>query len=256
MRETPDAGESVKTTEKSFDILEYLLDSDGAQLTELADKLGMAKSTTHRHLQTLHERECVVEEDGEYHVSLRLLEFGEQARNRKDAYELVMAKVDELAKETEERVQFIVEEHGRGVYVYRATGEHAVQTDLGIGKRIPLHSIAAGKAILAHLPEERVEEIIERQGLESITDNTLISRDELYEEFETIQEHGYSINNQENVAGLRAVGVPIRTRDGGVLGAVSVSGPTNRIKGERFEETLPDLLLGTANEVELNIAYA
>ena len=248
--------DTVKTTERAIDILEYLLEHDSARLTDIAADLGLAKSTTHRHLQTLYNREYVVKEDERYYLSLRYLEFGEQARNRKEAYGLVQSKVDDLAEQTAERVQFIVEEHGKGVYVYRATGERAVQTDPGLGKRVELHSIAAGKAILAQLPEQRVNEILERHGLRKLTAQTLSSREELFIELDEIREKGYSINNQENVKGLRAIGVPIRERDGSVLGAVSISGPTNRIKGERFEDEIPDLLLGTANELELNIAYA
>jgi DNA-binding IclR family transcriptional regulator len=256
MSNVNDTQDTVKTTETAFGILEHLLAADGARLTELASELGIAKSTAHRHLQTLYRREYVVREGDEFYVSLRFLEFGEQARGRKDAFSIIKGKVEELATETEERVQFIVEEHGRGVYVHRATGENAVQTDPGIGKRIALHSIAAGKAILAHLPDERVHEIVDRHGLEAVTDNTISDADVLFDDLEAIRDRGYATNNQENVKGLRAIGVPIRERDGGVIGAISVSGPTNRIKGPRLSEELPDLLLGTANELELNIAYS
>jgi DNA-binding IclR family transcriptional regulator len=256
MSTPPKARDTVKTTETAFGILEYLLEADGARITELADDLGLAKSTAHRHLQTLYKREYVVREGDAYYVSLRFLEYGEQARNRKPEYSLVKKNVREIAEQTEERVQFIVEEHGRGVYVYRGAGEHAVQTDPGIGKRIPLHSTAAGKAIMAHLPEDRVHEIIDQHGLTNVTDKTISDPSVLFEDLTTIRDRGYAINDQENVKGLRAIGVPIRERDGGVIGAISVSGPTNRIKGDRFSEEIPDLLLGSANELELNIAYS
>ncbi|WP_255197410.1 IclR family transcriptional regulator [Halorarius litoreus] len=247
---------TVKTADTAFSILEKVLEADGATITQLAAELGMAKSTVHRHLQTLYEREYVVREGDTYHVSLRFLEFGEHARTRNKGYRLVKEKVEQLAEETEERVQFIVEEHGYGVYVYRATGSRGVQTDPGIGKRIPLHAIAAGKAILAYLPTEQVETILEKRGLPGITANTTTDREALFRNLETIRRDGFSVNNQENVEGLRAIGVPIKDKDGSVLGALSISGPTHRMKGEWFEDELPNLLLGTANELELNIAYA
>lgn len=247
---------TVKTAGTAFSILEALLEADGATITQLAEELGMAKSTVHRHLMTLYEREYVVREDDVYCISLRFLEFGEHARTRNKGYQLIKAKVEQLAEETEERVQFIVEEHGYGVYVYRATGSRGVQTDPGIGKRIQLHSIAAGKAILAFLPAEQTEAIIDRRGLPAITSNTTTDCETLLRELERIREKGFSVNNQENVNGLRAVGVPVKDKDGSVLGALSISGPTHRMKGEWFEQELPNLLLGTANELELNIAYA
>lgn len=246
----------VSTVDTAFDILEILLARDGASLTVLAKELGLAKSTVHRHLQTLRYRRYVVRGDDSYYVSFRFLEFGKYAQNRKKGYHLAKEKVAELATETDERAQFIVEEHGQAVYVHRETGSHPVRTDPGIGKRIPLHAISAGKAILAHLPVENVEAIFDQNGLPAMTEHTKTDRTELFEEFERIREHGYSVNKQENVKGLHAIGTPVRDETGDILGALSVSGPTHRMNGEWFEEELPNLLLGTANELELNIAHS
>jgi DNA-binding IclR family transcriptional regulator len=246
----------VSTVDTTFDILEILLARNGASLTELARELGLAKSTVHRHLQTLHHRKYVVRENNSYYVSFRFLEFGKHTQNRKKGYQMAKEKVEELAIETDERAQFIIEEHGQAVYVHRETGSHAVQTDPGIGKRIPLYATSAGKAILTHLPDERVEEIFDQNGLLAMTEHTKTDREKLFEEFERIRERGYSVNKQENVEGLHAIGTPVRDGTGDILGALSVSGPTHRMNGEWFEEELPNLLLGTANELELNIAHS
>lgn len=247
---------TVKTTETVFAILNALQDLDGAGVTELATHLGLAKSTMHRHLSTLAQTGYVVKEDDMYHISLRFLNLGEYAKNRKQAYILAESKVSELAKETEERVQFIVEEHGQAIYVHRAIGARAVETDPGIGNEVPVHAIAAGKAILAHLPGKNVSRIIERHGLPTLTPNTITDTEELFDRLEMIREQGYSVNDQEHITGLKAVGVPIQEPDGTVIGAFSISGPAHRMKGAWFKEELPDLLLGTANELELNIAHA
>ncbi|WP_266082354.1 IclR family transcriptional regulator [Haladaptatus caseinilyticus] len=246
----------VSTVNTAFEILEVLHEREGASLTTLADELDLAKSTVHRHLQTLHHRKYVVCEKNRYHLSLRFLEFGEHGQTRKKGYSMAEEKVRELAEKTGERAQFLVEEHGETVYVHRETGSNAVLTDPGIGKRIPLHMTSAGKAILAHLPKERVERIFDRYGLVSATEYTETDPEVLFEEFERIRERGYSINRQENVKGLHALGTVIRDGNGTILGAISVSGPGNRLKGPFFEEELPNLLLGTANELELNIAHA
>lgn len=245
----------VSSVETSFSILEALKEEDGARVTELADSLSLAKSTVHRHLQTLLRNEAIVKEGDVYYVGLKFLEFGEYTRSRKEAFDLIETKVSELAEETQERVQFLVEEHGRTVYVYRETGQNAVRTDPGIGKRTNIHASAAGKAVLAHMPETRVEEIIERRGLPAMTEHTITEPDSLLADLEQVRERGYSMNNQENLEGLRAVGVPVRSDDGAVLGGLSVSGPTYRFNGERIEEGIPNLLLGAANELELNIKH-
>lgn len=246
----------VKTTETAFRIIELLKEENGMGLTELARELDLAKSTIHRHLSTLTDLEYVTREDDVYRTGLRFLEIGEQTRTRSDAYHLAQEKVSDLAAETEERCQFVVEEYGKGVYLFRETGARAVHTDSEIGKRIPIHATAAGKAILASLSDERIHEIIDQRGLPAVTEHTTTDETELWAELEEIRDRGYSINVEENTSGLRATGVPVQYESGEPIGALSVSGPTHRFQGTLFEETLPNLLLGTANELELNIQYS
>ncbi|WIV68655.1 IclR family transcriptional regulator [Natrialbaceae archaeon AArc-T1-2] len=164
-------------------------------------------------------------------------------------------KVKELAMETNERAQFIVEEFGYGIYLHMETGDNAVETDVRIGKMASLHTTSAGKAILAHLPEEQVMRIVDRYGLSKRTENTITDPDALLEELETIRDRGYAYNDGERITGMRAVGVPITDVEDDVVGALSVSGPAHRMKGNWYEKEIPDLLLGTANELELNLTY-
>lgn len=245
----------VETLLVAFEILEFIKDRDGATLTEIAEHVGAAKSTIHRHLETLEFGEYVVRDDGTFHPSLLFLNYGAHAQNRLTGYELAQKKVDDLAAETDERAQFIVEEHGLSVYVYKAIGEQAVRTEPQLGDRSHMHAVSAGKAILAHLPPERIDYIVEQRGLPAVTENTITDESALYEKLERIRERGYAVNNEESMSGLRAIGAPIVTRSG-VVGALSISGPVHRMKGEWFEGTLPDLLLGTVNELELNIEHA
>ena len=163
--------------------------------------------------------------------------------------------VDELSEETGERAQFVVEEHGYVRYVHTAAGDHAVYTDSGLGKGVGMHTTAAGKAILSRYPESAVRALLERRGLPPATENTITDEDALFEELAAIRERGVSFDDDEWIVGLRAVGVPVCGPDDDVLGALTVAGPTRRLKGPWFEEEIPDLLLGMANELELKIAY-
>lgn len=246
----------VKSVETTFSIIETLKDSDGRTLSELSTELDMAKSTVHRYLQTLLYGGYIVKEGSEYHLSLRFLELGDQASSRKRGYSIAREKVEELAEETDERAQFIVAEHGQAVYVHRKAGSHAVKTDPGIGKRIGLHTIAAGKAIIAEWPDEVIEEFVSTRELRSETPHTVTDLEDLMTEVEEIRERGYGVNKQENIEGLRAVGAAVCDQHGRPIGAFSVSGPTNRMKGEWFGQELPDLLLGLTNEMELNLRYS
>jgi DNA-binding IclR family transcriptional regulator len=251
-----DVRSRVQAVETTLDIIEFLHEQGGATIETIAANVGVGTSTVHRHLVTLGERNYVVRIDGRYHLSFKFLTHGGRVRNRVSHDELIVNKLHQIVEETGERVQFIIEEQGQRVYVFTYAGPSAVRTDATIGKRGPLHVSAAGKSILAYLPDERVAEILDGLSTDGPTDNSITDRDRLENELEEIRERGYAFNDQESTTGLRAVGVPIRYDDGQVLGAISISGPANRLKGTYFREELPDLLLGAVNEIELNVKFS
>jgi len=180
---------------------------------------------------------------------------GGKQRDRIAASDMIDSRVQQISEQTGERTQFMIEEGGERVYVYTYAGPSGVKTDATIGKRGPLHVSAAGKAILANLPQERIEEILVGISFEQIATNTIADREALEAELAAIQRLGYAYNDEESTSGLRAVGVPIKYNDGTVYGAISVSGPSHRLQDNYFHQELPELLLGVANEIELNLRY-
>lgn len=252
----PTESRSVKSTRTTFRIVEALEEHDGARLTDLADDLGLAKSTVHQQLSALVDLGYVIKEEGRYQLGLKFLDLGAYVRTRKRAYDLAEPLVEELATETGERAQFMAEEHGQAIYIHTKKGEHAVTADRRVGKRRYLHSSAGGKAILAYFSEAEIEAVIDRWGLPQETDNTHATRESLFADLEGIRDRGYSMNKAESISGLWSIGVPVMGPDGSPVGSFSISGPRHRMKGEQFHEETVDLLLGTANELELNIKYS
>ncbi len=246
----------VKSLETLFSILKVLQERNGAGVTEVAEETGRAKSTVHRYLSTLEENGFVVKEDEKYHIGLRVLTFGEHARTRKEYYQIAKPKTEQLARRTGERVQFIVDEHGRGVYIYRSVGDHGVRTDAYVGKRTFLHTTAAGKAILSYKTDAELDAIIDEWGLPAETQNTITSRDALLEDLETTRERGYALNREEHVQGLWGIAAPILDEDDSPLGALSIGGPKHRIKKKINEGEITNTIVGETNELELNIKYA
>lgn len=251
-----DSPRTVQAVQTACDILDVLQERNGAGVTEIAAALDRSKGTVHSQLATLMENEYVVKRDDEYHLSLRFIDMGQFVRERLGIYDVVATELDSLAEETGELTQFATEEHGRAVYLYKARGEKAVETASSVGKREFLHCISLGKAILAHLPQERVDEIIDQHGLPSQTETTTTSREELLDELEEIRDRGYAIDNEEKIKGLRCVAAPVMGDGDSVLGAVSVSGPSSRMVGERFEEELPEQVVRSANVIEINAKFS
>lgn len=253
----PDAvSRPVETVERAIAIAEYCKREGPATVGELAAELDCAKSTVHRHVKTLEANSLLVRESEGYRPGIRFLDYGVDARDHLPLFPEAKPKVDELADETGEKIWCTVEEHGRSVHIYGARGRRSVRTDARIGARNYLHQHAAGKAILAELPASRVDEIIETHGLPSRTPQTITDPETLRDELAEIRERGYAFNFEESVAGLHAVGAPIIGKDGVASGAISISGPANRLSGTRLREELPALLGGVVNEISINLAHA
>lgn len=247
----------LQTVQNTLNVIDALRELDGAGVSELASYLDMAPSTAHSYLSTLEDEEYLIKEGDIYYIGMQFLHVGGYARRRKRAYELAIDLVETLAKQTEERAQFTIEEHGQEVFLHTSSGERGVRLDARIGKRSRhLHCSATGKALLANLPRDRVETILDRTGLPTLTEKTITCKDELWDELERIREQGYSLNREEEIERMRAVGAPVLGPDDQVIGALSVSGPTKRMKGKRFNKELPNLIMGAANELELNITYS
>lgn len=245
----------IKSVETAFRIIEAIRTLDGAGPSEVSDHLGMPKSTVHDHLQTLNRTNFIVSDGQTYRIGTRFLDYGGYARKRMKIFQVAEAEIQKLALETGQHANLMIEDDGMGVFLYKAIGEHAVQLDTYEGMRVHLQTTSLGKAILAFLPEARVEWILDRHGFPAITQNTVTDEATLHKELETIRERGYASDDEERVRGMRCIGAPI-IHDEGVVGAVSVSGPTSFMQGDRFTDEIPQLVQGTANVIEVNLAYS
>ncbi|MFA9418244.1 IclR family transcriptional regulator [Natrinema sp. HArc-T2] len=255
MTNKPGERQGIKATETAFDIIKTIHEAGHIRLVELADTVGIANSTAFSHLTTLEELGYVVKEPDGYRLGLRLLDHGIQAKyHYRELLDASKPVLEQLVSETDEAVNLVVEEDNHAVYIGRLTGDRGVPTNSWVGKHKQIHTLSAGKAILAHMPENQVDEIISQTGLDGVTAETITTREELESEFEEIRERGVAFNNCESHESIRAVGAPIILNEE-VYGAVSVAGPAKRLTGEYFRSEIPDLLLGAVNEIELKLAY-
>lgn len=251
MEETQNKIGSFDTTMR---IIDAIREHDNVGVTELANKLDLPKSTVFSHLSTLKSHGVVNSTNGKYRLGFRLLELGGHMRERMDVYKAVKPELDELARQTGELVNLMVEEQGRGVYLYLASGEDSAQLDTYPGKRVDLYCTAMGKVILAYLPDERQEEIIRDTTFEAHTKNTITDSVDLREELEEIRSRGFATDDEERGRGLRCVAAPLRIQEQ-VKGAISVSGPVSRMKEERFRDKLPEQITDTASNIEIKMRY-
>lgn len=247
---------SIKTAHK---IIQELLTLEGAGVTELTDQLEKPTSTIHDHLVTLEELGYVIKVDGQYQVSSRFLEIGTRQRSQNPLYNVSIQELRKLADETDKHANLMIEEHGKGVILHIESGGNAPSLDIHPtfpGTRTELHSTAPGKSILAYLPPERVDQIIDTVGMPEFTKKTITDRDALTKELTDIREQGYAYDRGERVVGLRAIGAPILDLNRKVRGAIAAYGPANQTVEEKYHEEISQKVLETANVVEMNLNYS
>lgn len=240
----------IQATENSFLILEEIRRRDVAGVSEIATELEMSKSTVYEHLTTLQGLGYVDRIGDQYRLGIAFLTLGGHARQHEELFQIATSEADNLARETEERVKIVIEKDGKGIYLYQAQGAQSIQTDAHVGTRVNVHATAAGKALLAHVPPDRVDEIITQHGLPKMTDNTITTAAELQEELETVRATGIAFDDEERIEGIRCVAAPLLKEDE-CLGSISVSGPKTRLSDERFRTDLPETVRDTARIIKI-----
>lgn len=243
----------VRATETSIRMLEGLIELGGeAGITELATHLSVAKSTVYKHLNTLDSSGLVVKHGDGYRIGLRALEFGGYAQRYDGVYDTARPQLRTMADETGELANLMFEEDGWGVYVHTTRGEDAVDIDTRTGRRANLHATGLGKAILATLPEERVETIVESRGLPRVTEHTITEQAELFAELDEIRAEGIAYDREECVEGMACIARPLSTPNERPA-AISITGPVSRVSGGETEAAIRTVLEQAGNVIELEL---
>lgn len=247
------ANSPVGAAETLLAVVESLERHGETGVTELADHVGVSKSTVHNHLTTLESHDYVVSDDGRYRLGLRFLRLGEAARGWSGLYDVARPHVDSLVEGTDLVANLAVVEHGTGVYLYRARGSEDIRFSTRAGDTHDLHCTASGKSMLAHMPTARREEILASTTLTEHTEQTITDPAALSDELDRVRDSGVAFDEEEYGPGLKCVGVPVLGPDDEVVGALSLSGPAADMSGEWYRETLPERLSAAKNRIEVNL---
>ncbi|WP_415381922.1 IclR family transcriptional regulator [Halosimplex sp. TS25] len=249
-----DSDKLVQSVERAFDVVDVLHTEGTVRIDDVSEALDIPTSTAHVHLKTLESVGYVVRDADGYRLSCRFLRDGVTLRGRKNVYRATKAEIDALAETTGEVANLGIEENGQRVILYQAEGTEAVYDNAPIGEYTNMHWTALGKAMLAHLPESYVDQIVETYGLPGARDATITDRDRLDEELARILDRNYALEDEERREGIRSLASPIVVDDT-VVGAISVSGPKERLDDDRIENELLPELRNTVNVVEVKYAY-
>lgn len=248
---------SIESVKRSYAVVDAIRERERAGVTELANALDLPKSTVHNHLRTLDTLGYLVRHDGQYRLSTRYLHLGRESRNGSDVFLYGREEVRVLAERSNRYCQLVVEESGQGT-ILLAIGWHYEDLPPSAQHVYPtyehLHTNAPGKAILAHLSDDRVDEIVTQHGLPERTDRTITDEGTLDEARATVRERGYTVDRGEMIQGMVGIAAPIVT-DEQVHGAVAAYGSETEMR-PAIEGNLPTLVRKTADGVRANLTFA
>jgi DNA-binding IclR family transcriptional regulator len=216
----------------SLAVLEALAESPELSLSELARRVGVAKSTAHRTCSVLTDSAMLTRtEAGKYRLGLRLIELGQLAASRSPVGEHALPLLIDLRSATGETVQIGVPSGGDVIYVERVEGSRALRYATDNSRRAPVHRSSCGKVLAAFVPG--VLEARFKAGLMPSTGYTIVVPDVLRAELEKIRTRGYARSIDETEIGMSSLAVPVRLSPSGkVVAAISMVGPTMRVVGD------------------------
>lgn len=238
----------VKSADRALHVLEYLSRNGSAGLVELTRSLGIPKSSLHSILRTLEHRGWI-ETDAtrsEFRLGMNALLTGASYVDQDIVVARTSDVLDTIAAITGETVHLGRLEGDDVVYMAKRESSHPLRMFSAIGRRLPAHATALGKAMLAELDDAKVLTTV-TSPLLKITDHTIGTPEELVDRLAVVRADGYAIDDEEAALGLRcfAVALPFTSpsRD-----AISCSVPFARLDDARQQQII-DLLLETRNKL-------
>lgn len=240
----------VRSVGRACEILDALYAAGGeAPLREISQRVGLNKSTVHGILATLqHMRYVGQTASGSYTLGLRLLELGNATVARLDLRNQASDILRELVLRFEETAHLVMLDGTDVVYIDKVESTQSMRIVSQVGKRLPAACTGVGKAILASLPSEELDRLLEITELRAFTRNTITDKVRLREHLAEVHRRGYAIDDEEILDGLRCVAAPIFNHTGACIGAMSISGPSVRMGPSRIEEMIP-VVCEAAHEV-------
>lgn len=235
--------------DRALSVLERLVSQGQPQsLSDIAEHLGVPKSSVHRVLKTLVARGYATKEaDGHYGGGVRCFELGSLWAQNLDLRAIAAPHLASLNEITKETVHLGVYEHGDVIYVDKVESPHQVVARTYVGRRCPATCVSTGRVLLAYSEHREIERVL-AEPLPSYTGNSITDVTELRSLLDTVRRDGFAVNHSSYRPDVSGIAAPIRNYTGKVVATVGLCLPEHRFGPDRFDE-LRMALLDTATRV-------
>jgi IclR family pca regulon transcriptional regulator len=250
-----------QSLERGLTILEnFTPESPWQGIADIADPLGMSRSTTHRYVITLAALGLMVQGAGrKYKLSLGVTGLGMSTLNSTSLRDHSRSYLEELRQRTTYTVNLAVLDGDEILYVDRARslrrGQNKIDLNLRSGSRLPVYCTSMGKVLLANLPEADQDKLIGEITLTRRGPNSIMSKKALRTELEHVLEEGMAVNDEELLSGLVSIACPIRCESREVVAALNLAVHTSMISVEEMADQLSPHLLATVDNISARLGF-
>ena len=230
--------------------------SDGLSNAEISRKLNIPKSSASYILRTLENQGYLGRdaESGKYRVGLKILSLSRGALGGLDVRGVALPIMRRLMQQTGLTCHLAVLDGSEAVYIEKVEPEGFIRMDTWVGRRMRVHATSVGKAIVAHIPQDQLQAILNKGGMEKRTPKTITSVARLLKELEKVRAEGYAVDDEENNLGARCVAASIFDERGSVLASLGLSGTTQQVSPQTMPRIL-EALKDSARHISMGMGY-
>ncbi|MBO0761446.1 MAG: IclR family transcriptional regulator [Candidatus Dormibacteraeota bacterium] len=224
-------------------------------LGDLAQRVGLPKSSVHRLLVTLVGHGFVERDPStrRYRLGVRLFELGSTVIHERGLHSAAHPVLEELSASTGETCHLAILSGLEAVYVYKVDGNSSITMSSRVGGRAPCHATSIGKVLTAWVGEDVLRQL-RGHRLRAYTDRTITSARALEAELARVREQGYALDLEELEEGLRCVAAPVRDGSGRVVAALGIAGPRRRFQDGHLDRVVPPVVQAAAR-LSRNLGY-
>jgi DNA-binding IclR family transcriptional regulator len=255
MNVSPDSPSAA--VERALAMLEAVAQvSDGLSNAEISRKLQIPKSSASYILRTLETQGYLARdaESGKYRVGLKVLSLSRGALGGLDVRGVALPIMRRLTQQTGLTCHLAVLDGADAVYIEKVEPEGFIRMDTWVGRRMCVHATSVGKAIVAYIPEERLEEIVRKGNMEKRTPKTITTLPRLLKELEKVRNQAFAVDDEENNLGARCVASPVFDDHGSILASLGLSGTTQQVSPQTMPRIL-EALKDSARHISMGMGY-
>jgi len=250
----------VQSLERALSILEVMAKIGApVTVTELAEEVDLNMSTVHRLLATLLHRGYVEQETGssKYRLGLKMLKIANAVYSFSDIRTVARPYLEKLVERCNETANLALLDGTEIVYIDQVESHNYIIVKMfaRVGNRGPVHCTASGKALLACLPDERVDYILDNITFDKYTNETITDPIHLKKELTRVRQDGYAFDWGEMEEYVRCIAAPVYDHEGNAVASIGVSGPSNRITSYYMKNELSEVVREIADKISARMGY-